>query len=116
MLHPLCDIPDATIIIARSTEIPTAELSGHALNWAVASALGADKVVDYSGSWEHGGFLLDRYNVMYRFENGHAEPLMGYRHGMPGVWYHGPDRLVVACRVAVDAEMGSRVRVPKELI
>lgn len=115
--------------------IPTSELEGAALDWAVAKAecapveIPASDVVwrkhfgVYSPStdWRHGGELIHKY--MFDFEwvvsDWHGEPIEkfcvahGYGLDCEGL---GPTHLIAACRAIVAARLGDEVQVPRELL
>ena len=120
-------------------EVNTADLIGHALDWAVAKAegleiflVGPQYNVPWRVIWKKRGQALE-WNVLY---NPHEDWLLGgkliekYRVGfglysdyffavtglddLPGD-ADGPTHLVAACRAIVAAKFGETAHVPKEL-
>ncbi|WP_138725708.1 phage protein NinX family protein [Pseudomonas lactis] len=121
--------------MSEFVEITTADLTGAALNWAVAKATGAGELkvtdsgsvcciyempcgsgcwtADYEPStdWAQGGLLIDECDVSTanRIPTGYwASARIGFRQA-------GPTRLIAACRAIVASVLGETVSVPKEL-
>jgi hypothetical protein len=99
----------------------TSELTGAALDWAVAMAenwAGADfEVKPYSTNWGQGGPIIERegISVMYRpgvrmtaSINGQYEQTIGHRH-------KGNIGLLVAMRCYVASKLGDDIEIPEEL-
>ena len=105
----------------------TSELTGAALDWAVAKCEGADylsahkdgfaiEYFSYSTDWAQGGPIIERQKIGLR------EP-----HKTPDVWYgrvtadvtvfmkSGPTPLIAAMRCFVASKLGEEVEIPKEL-
>ena len=101
----------------KTITINTAELSGAALDWAVAVAIGKQPVLWSSWSpstdWSQGGTLIERHDVWLSSE------------AIPGPWLAsingcgletGPTPLIAACRAIVYRVLGDTVDVPAELV
>jgi hypothetical protein len=116
-------------------KIKTSELTGPALDWAVAKCDGVyfenlrefeDYALNYCTDWEHGGPIIEREglgvtqynNIPNRPENrwqcvkyyggmrlGNYRPLMAY----------GPTPLIAAMRCYVASKLGDEVEIPEEL-
>jgi hypothetical protein len=95
----------------------TAELTGAALDWAVAKALGEYKPVGipaYSTDWAQGGPIIEREKI-------------GSLHEARGVWsastkwddpdmvFYGKTKLIAAMRCYVASKLGNEVEVPEVL-
>ena len=117
----------------------TADLTGPALDWAVAKCEGDDEEVfrlfynpsepsdydvhgypefHYSTDWSQGGPLLERECLDVRVFAEHGSPDGGpywisERHPAVG---HGPTPLVAAMRCYVTTKLGDEVDVPDELV
>jgi hypothetical protein len=111
----------------------TSELTGAALDWAVALCNGiVDKWFDsghltvngeiYSPStdWSQGGSIIEREKIAVRFEPEchwlFAPPEATWLANYNGVGeWHGPTPLVAAMRCYVASKLGDEVDVPEEL-
>jgi len=118
--------------------IKTKDLTGAALDWAVARAVGldeplhirsseprvwtADHSFGYSPStnWAHGGPLIEKYQVIYRHHVGCVEACcmtgeigVNRKRAAP---VKGVTLLEAACRSIVALKLGANVEIPKELI
>lgn len=109
--------------------IKTSELTGAALDWAVAQAIGEYKPVavpSYSTDWAQGGPIIEREMIDVNCVN-------------PGLWSakwwannsgmvknpaqrfkqniqtDGPTPLIAAMRCYVASKMGEEIEIPKEL-
>jgi len=116
----------------------TSELTGAALDWAVAKCEGfkldlnpSDKILSgwwqcgpnawqplrqYSANWGHGGEIIEREKIRldtsWREEDGHwAARIDGV-----GGWWGGDTPLVAAMRCYVASKLGDEVDVPEELL
>lgn len=107
----------------------TAELTGAALDWAVAKAEG--RKVDalpglsvqssaswwmYSADWAQGGPIIERERIRLDFDVEACEWLADASQAVsawPGV---GPTPLIAAMRCFVHSKLGAEVDVPKELL
>lgn len=96
----------------------TNELTGVALDWAVAKAIGEYKPVAvprYSTDWAQGGPIIEREGISldqyHDFPNWAAScpPESGFN------WF-GPTPLIAAMRCYVASKLGDNVELPKELI
>lgn len=118
-------------------KVKTSELTGVALDWAVAQATGANaRIHTFEGngavqivsdidephllatysptnSWNQCGPFIDRFNVWLSDDDGifHAscEP------HMDGAIKGGPNQKVAICRAVVAAKLGDEVELPSEL-
>ena len=106
----------------------TSELTGAALNWAVAKAMGGgdapgsflDGVVphpDYlkfypSTDWAQGGPIIERGKIIISPDPQHGWRAMPY---MDLTEFYGPTPLIAAMRCHVASEMGNEIEIPKEL-
>ena len=95
----------------------TNELTGVALDWAVAKAIGEYKPVAvprYSTDWAQGGPIIEREGISldqyHDFPNWAAScpPESGFN------WF-GPTPLIAAMRCYVASKLGDEVDVPDEL-
>lgn len=114
-------------------KIKTNQLTGAALDWAVAKCEGQDEeyVLDpeqfnllretsadspffYSTNWAQGGPIIEREHIgTYHFvlpEDGWAASVFD------GPIYVGPTPLVAAMRCYVSSKLGDEVEVPEELV
>lgn len=115
-------------------EIKTAELTGAALDWAVAKAEGVEislsgahphavvdgRLVGYyapSSKWNQGGPLIEKYKLdigaPLENKNGPWNAATEWAHPMG---YKGDTPLIAACRAIVASVLGDTVSVPKELL
>ena len=103
----------------------TADLTGLALDWAVATANGdtftlAHEDWDwYSSSWEYGGPIIESRGMglwMYQW-NEQGEPEDGwYAEDKDGDHVRtGPTPLIAAMRCYVASKLGDEIDLPKEL-
>lgn len=124
--------------MAELIEVTVANLTGEALNWAVAKAEGLDVFlvqpeynnpwrvfVQYAGdviirdvryapqgSWNDVGLLIEKYGI-------DLEQYLKFRWRAEIEYEHsgfGDTPLIAACRAIVAAKLGYTVQVPKELI
>jgi hypothetical protein len=98
----------------------TSELTGHALDWAVAMAenwAGADfKVKPYSTDWSQGGPIIEREFITIINAAGDdvwsaypiADDPVAHRKS-------GPTPLIAAMRCYVASKLGDEVEIPTEL-
>ena len=113
----------------------TSELTGAALDWAVAKCEGGDFCITrpdllasgvvqpppYSTNWAQGGPIIERTfaNVFFDIKDasyaGHREePWFCEMDEIGGMW-HGPTPLIAAMRCHVANKLGAEVELPKEL-
>ena len=120
-------------------KIKTSELTGNALDWAVAECLGHSFVFGdteytpdgklyarggsverhYSTDWGQGGPIIEREKI--DIENTHWEPKVFYAKLLGDEPYgssrtEGPTLLIAAMRCYVASKLGDEVEVPDELV
>lgn len=97
----------------------TFELTGTALNWAVAKcegyASGCGGVVPYSTDWSQGGPILAREAISVS----EGSPVLGLEwmacdRGSTHI-QHGPTYLIAAMRCYVASKLGDEIDIPEEL-
>jgi hypothetical protein len=93
----------------------TDELTGAALDWAVAKCEGVEIIVRqenwdwYSSSWEQGGPIMEREKIATAW---HLTRWVAWR----GVIEHpGPTPLIAAMRCYVASRLGDDIEIPEEL-
>jgi len=91
------------------------ELTGAALDWAVAKCKDEDPRMDtpYSTEWAFGGPIIEREGIELLCES------LGFRWvAIPqkGPEWRGPTPLVAAMRCYVASKLGDTIDVPQELI
>ena len=122
-------------------KIKTSELSGAALDWAVAKAEGNDQFVQYtphlrvyhqrtdglssytvtfcpSTDWTRGGPLIERECIDIMFEGPEWYAYMRYEAAdgyNRTLQYDGPTPLIAAMRCYVASKLGDEVEIPEEL-
>ena len=114
--------------------VNTSDLTGPALDWAVATAQGYQSVYtngsirpifreceaveitwpSYSTNWSQGGPLLDREEIDLQGPSHHKDALWTARCGSWNM--DGPTALIAACRCYVASKMGDTVEIPDELL
>jgi hypothetical protein len=98
-------------------KIKTSELTGTALDWAVAvcehnvgwEPEGEDRDY-YSTDWAQGGPIIERERLLLRPYGLSWECSMGGDN-----WFKGPTPLIAACRCYCASKLGHEVDVPDEL-
>jgi hypothetical protein len=118
------------------TKIKTSELTGAALDWAVAKCqrYEAHLYIETNGKlcfqsrhwspstdWKQGGPIIEREKIAVRFEPEcywlFAPPEATWLANYNGVGeWHGPTPLIAAMRCYVASKLGDTVDVPQELI
>ena len=98
----------------------TSELTGAALDWAVAKAIGDYKPVavpHYSTDWSQAGPIIERENIGLVCQQPESTQRCAYRQTPDGevFYYYGPTPLIAAMRCYVASKLGDEVDVPKEL-
>ena len=107
--------------------IKTSELTGAALDWAVAKCEEAcvgdgyytgivlrDGEVKYTPStdWAQGGVLIEPENLWVGpLENGHSWGAKGIKN-----YSYGSTPLIAVCRCYVASKLGDEVEIPEELL
>jgi Protein of unknown function (DUF2591) len=104
----------------------TSELTGAALDWAVAKCEGVDiKMTEenwdwYStSSWEHGGPIIEEHGIHLEWSESHEQWLAYSWDRFSNANYHrapGDTALVAAMRCYVASKIGDEVEIPKELL
>ena len=101
----------------------TAELTGAALDWAVAKCKGELEYwpeIEYSTDWAQGGPIIesmcasvfaDRKDAAFE---GHPDDFWFCEISEGGVW-HGATPLIAAMRAYVASKLGDDIDVPEEL-
>jgi hypothetical protein len=114
-------------------KLKTSELTGAALDWAVARCEGivweqGDLDAGEYGpgfapatDWEQGGPIIEREKIAVRFEPEchwlFAPPEATWLANYNGVGeWHGPTPLIAAMRCYVASKLGDKVDVPEELL
>ena len=94
------------------------ELSGFALDWAVAKCEYQpvcdgfdDNCPEYSSNWAEGGPIIEREKTAIK-ENGYGH---WFAKVGAGKWMRGPTPLIAAMRCYVASKLGSEVEIPEEL-
>ena len=99
----------------------TSELTGAALDWAVAKCEGELEYwpqIEYSTDWTQGGPIIEREGVSIVQQGDAAEWVASvYDHSAEDWRLHttGPTPLIAAMRCYVASKMGDEVEVPEEL-
>jgi len=102
-------------------KIKTSELTGAALDWAVAKAIGEYKPVavpSYSTDWAQGGPIIEREGISI-IRQTPDRWVSEYSNGCDRIdharsW--GPTPLIAAMRCYVASKLGEEVDIPKELL
>jgi hypothetical protein len=103
----------------------TSELTGAALDWAVAKcenkglcitrpdllAEGLVAPLRYSSNWEHGGPVIARECI----STDYAQAADWAARSKTYQWAYGPTPLIAAMRCYVASKMGEDIDIPKEL-
>lgn len=115
-------------------KIKTSELSGIALDWAVAKANNIPVVISsglvaieddggfwltvYSPSsdWSQGGPIIERERMIIWPDNGTNKGSEGWEAELGNCWFTGPTPLIAAMRCYVASKMGEEVEVPNDLL
>jgi hypothetical protein len=93
----------------------TADLTGAALDWAVAKAIGEYKptpVPNYSTDWAQGGPIIEREGISIEYA---ADPEKWCACIMADQEVYGPTALIAAMRCYVASKLGDEVEIPEEL-
>ena len=106
----------------------TAELTGAALDWAVAKCLGTEHLfaghevgrLHYSTDWAQGGPIIEREKIdvlaLRTDEGGFRAYHTPTHEAKTHTYAEGPTPLIAAMRCYVASELGDEVAVPDELI
>jgi hypothetical protein len=97
----------------------TSELTGAALDWAVAMAenwAGADfEVKPYSTDWSQGGPIIERKLLAISRGGAYSENFWRAAISYSDNHFYGPTPLIAAMRCHVASELGDEIDLPKEL-
>lgn len=111
-------------------KIKTSELTGAALDWAVAKCEGVEYLAqpeydgigkryeptNYSTNWSQGGPILERENIQLLIDTlGNHFAVLWIKGIGYGPRMDGPDPLTAAMRCYVASKLGDTVDVPEEL-
>jgi hypothetical protein len=110
-------------------KIKTAELTGAALDWAVAKCEGVDRLFEayevgrhhYSTDWAQGGPIIEREMREFGFDlwSGthipHGQFAATYCRGAQDSYVYGETPLIAAMRCYVASKLGDEFDVPDEL-
>jgi hypothetical protein len=99
-------------------KVKTNELTGAALDWAVAKAIGEYRPVAvpaYSTDWAQGGPIIEREGISVARRGEHSfspwgAVLQGFEFDE-----EGPTPLIAAMRCYVASKLGDEVEIPEEL-
>lgn len=107
-------------------KIKTSDLTGPALDWAVATCEGVDSEAarlfhedghyNYSTDWAHGGPIIERERMTLTYNENDDAWEAYYETGMNDDYERGPTPLIAAMRCFVASKLGDEVDVPEELI
>jgi hypothetical protein len=101
--------------IERKDTMKTSELTGAALDWAVAKCEGATNQSWHpSTNWAQGGPIIEREEICIdkvARENWCA----CVRSVKNSLWLYGPTPLIAAMRCYVASKLGETIEVPEEL-
>ena len=104
------------------TKMKISELTGPALDWAVATCEGLDYYYpeigpsqpEYSTDWSQGGPIVERERVaLWPDEEG---GFFASADEGAGKDFHGPTPLIAAMRAFVASKLGDEVNVPEDLL
>jgi len=110
-------------------KIKTSELTGPALDWAVAKCEGVDSEAarlfhdegyyNYSTDWAQGGPIIEREEIELTFDRTGEDTLwraeMFDLKGVSVAHEYGPTPLIAAMRCYVAYKLGDEVEIPEEL-
>jgi hypothetical protein len=110
-------------------KIKTSELTGPALDWAVAKAQGKRpslfiyqqtgalaKEHNYSSDWSQGGPIIEREGI--ELKRSLVKPFVwaAFAYQSPNAHCCGPTALIAAMRCYVASKLGDTIDVPEELV
>ena len=115
----------------------TSELTGAALDWAVAKCEGYDTLITYAplrvmyepqgkrswyvyrpeSNWKQGGPIIERENIGLVCQQPDSTPRCAYRQTPDGevFYYYGDTPLIAAMCCFVASKLGDEVEIPEEL-
>ena len=120
----LANKPDARHVFRKNLTMKTktSELTGAALDWAVATAqygYGADGATNrYSTDWAHGGPIIAREGIDTIHErncDGEVVQIWAVQDAEQVPKYFGCTPLIAAMRCFVASKLGDEVEIPNEL-
>ena len=102
----------------------TSELTGAALDWAVAKCEGVDGLFEayevgrhhYSTYWAQGGPIIEREKISVGYQPSAPYESQWYTTNRQGAFGISDAPLIAAMRCYVASKMGDDVDVPKELL
>ena len=107
----------------------TSELTGAALDWAVAKCIGEplSSPYPYSTNWAFGGPIIERERIEVYWIGDHPSAAIKYAVQVPTPngfkvetnafsVFTGPTPLIAAMRCYVASVLGDEVEIPKELL
>ena len=98
----------------------TSELTGAALDWAVAKCKGELEYwpeIEYSTDWAQGGPIIEREGIefwtysSYQDEHGNFTSIKDAKHPSRAQHYSGPTPLIAAMRCYVAAKLGDDIEI-----
>jgi hypothetical protein len=106
-------------VIMKTVKVKTSELTGAALDWAVAEAEGLMPSKNWTGmyyrpstDWSVGGPLIERYEITVDpSRSGHWAAA-----NESGNWVESNSPLISTCRAIVASKLGDTVEVPEQLV
>ena len=100
----------------------TAELTGTALDWAVAKCEGKESLggfwrPEYSTDWAQGGPIIEREGLTVVYSSPRNPPVTWFAETFDGRFTKaGPTPLIAAMRCYVASKLGDITEVPQELL
>lgn len=102
-------------------KVKTSELTGIALNWAVAKAIGEYKPVavpSYSTDWAQGGPIIEREDCWpsryYGAAQSRGKVYQASAYNGSSAYAQGPTPLIAAMRCYVASKLGDTVDIPED--
>jgi hypothetical protein len=97
----------------------TSELTGAALDWAVAECEGFDRTINYAPSfstdWAQGGPIIEREEIGINFTHGDWVADTVNMEDIYEQVEYGDTPLIAAMRCYVAGKLGREIEIPKEL-
>jgi len=96
----------------------TSELTGAALDWAVAKCEefdNGDWLPDYSTDWAAGGTIIEREGIGLVSPHDDINEWEAYHPTQVHDEYYGATPLIAAMRCYVASKLGDEVQIPEEL-
>ena len=113
----------------KTSTVETSKLSGPALDWAAAKAVGLVAYTQPDGpvylpingeawspstDWSQGGPLIEKLEALTQYDDSSWYAIPTSEYGV--IELSGPTPLIAICRAIVAAELGDDVEVPVELL